>query len=161
MPTSSLDSRKGHDFGPVCRGGFFLACACSCPNTTMSTTSSSDHPDPGTRNSHHTSASLNYVVTHVFLPNQLPPKNDYSTDSNHSLARAVCAAAHAYRTHVCGISEQAQWHHIARMLENLRASIQSEHIVSDHVISQLRGMQSGGMFASSLRIPGRVNNLNI
>ena len=125
----------------------------------MSTTSSSDHPDPGTTNSDHTSASLNYVVTHVFLPVELPEENDYSPDNDHSLARAVSAAAHAYCTHVCGISEQAQWHHIARMLENLRVSVQLEHMDSDHVISQLRGMQSGGTLASSLWIPGCVNNL--
>ena len=127
----------------------------------MSITSSSDRPDPATTNSRHTSASLKYVVTHVFLPVQLPNKDDYThtPDNDHSLVRAVCAAAHAYRTHVCGISEQAQWHSITRMLENLRASVQSEHMDNDHVISQLREMQTGGTLAGSLQVPDCDDNL--
>ena len=73
-----------------------------------------------------------------------PPEN------NHSLARAVCAAAHAYTTYVCGTTEQAQWHRITKMLDNLQAFVQSKHVDTDHVVSQLQGMETGGTFAYSL-----------
>ena len=91
--------------------------------------------------------SLGYVVTHVFLPIQPPDENDYTPENDHSLARAVWAAAHAYDTHVCGTSEQAQWHRITRMLDNLQVVVRSEHLDKDHVVSQLREMQTGGTLA--------------
>ena len=86
----------------------------------------------------------------MFLPVELPNESDYTLEKDHSLARAVCAAAHAYNTRVCGTLEQAQWHHITRMLDNLQASVQSEPMDHHHVIAQLRGMQTGGTFAGSL-----------
>ena len=92
---------------------------------------------------------LNYVVTHVFLPVQPPDRNDYTQEKSHSLTRVVCAAAHAYCTYIFGTSEQAQWYHITRMLEKLQASVQSEHVDMDCVISQLRGIQVGGTFTAS------------
>ena len=105
------------------------------------------------------STSFNYVVTHVFLPVQLPERRDHTLENEHSLARAVCATAHAYDAHVCGTSEQAQWHHVAKMLDSLQVSVQSEHMNNEHVISQLRGMQTGGTLAGSPQILGRADNL--
>ena len=128
----------------------------------MSTTSTSDDPDlesTSSSSSDHTSTSLNYAVTHVFLPVQLPNKNDYTLEDGHSLARSVCAAAHAYGTHVCGTSEQAEWHRITRMLDNLQVTVQSEHMDNDHVISQLLGMQTGGTFRTPSQTPGCADNL--
>ena len=94
--------------------------------------------------------TLKYLVTHVFLPVYPPDKSDYTPENDHSLARAVCTAAHVYATHVCGTSEQAQWCRIAKMLDNLQACVQSEHTDDANVISQLRGMQTGGTFANFL-----------
>lgn len=98
----------------------------------------------------HTSelSKYKYALTHVFLPVELPNQNDYALDKDHSLARAVCPAAHAYiiSPHIYGTSQEAQWHHITKMLDNLQVSVQSEHLDNDHIISQLRGMQPGGMF---------------
>ena len=111
----------------------------------MSTTSTADNPHVQASSPAfvHTPTSLCYAVTHVFLPVELPDESDYTLLANdHSLARAVYAAAHAYDTHVCGTSEQAQWHRITKMLDNLQASIQSEHTDDDHVISQLRVLRS-------------------
>ena len=109
----------------------------------MSTTSSTDDPNLQTTSSStfvHTSESLEYAVIHVFLPVKFPTKNDYTLEKDHSLACVVCAAAHVYGTNVCGTSEQAQWQHISKMLDNLQGSVQSELTDNDHVISQLRGM---------------------
>ncbi|KAF8549670.1 hypothetical protein OG21DRAFT_565478 [Imleria badia] len=118
----------------------------------MFTTSAADDPNPQTtiQNSPtfvHTPTLLNHAVTHVFLP-QPPDKNDYAPEDEYSLARAVCAANGA---HVCGTSEQDQWHRITRMLDNLQASVQSEHMDNDHVISQLRGTQTGDILAFFIR----------
>ncbi|KAF8557885.1 hypothetical protein OG21DRAFT_1504871 [Imleria badia] len=119
----------------------------------MASTSTADNPDLQTSSLAfvHTPTSLCYAVTHVFLPVHPPVESDYTPENEHSLARAVCAAAHAYATHVCEPSEQAQWHRIAKMLDNLQASIQSEHMDNDIVISQLRGMQTGDILAFFIR----------
>ena len=134
---------------------------CDRPNTTMSTTSTADNLDLQKSSPAfvHTPTSLCYAVTHVFLPVEPPDESDYTLENEHSLVRAVCAAAHAYDTHVCGTSEQAQWDRITRMLDNLQASVRSEPMNNDHVIAQLREMQTEGEFAGSPQIPGRVDNL--
>ena len=98
----------------------------------------------------HTSTSLCYIVTHVFLPAHPPEANGYIPENSHLLAHTVCATAHAYGTHVCRTSEQTQWHRISKMLDNLRVAVQSEHLDNGHVISQLRGMKTGGTFTGSL-----------
>ncbi|KAF8434504.1 hypothetical protein L210DRAFT_3649011 [Boletus edulis BED1] len=117
----------------------------------MSTgTSMADSPNLQTTFAH-TSGSLEYTVNHVFLPVEPPDADDYSPGNNHSLARAVCAAAHAYDTHILGTSEQDHWHRIIKTLDNLQASVQFEDIDSDYVISQLRGMQAGDILAFLIR----------
>ncbi|KAG6379652.1 hypothetical protein JVT61DRAFT_10171 [Boletus reticuloceps] len=99
----------------------------------------------------HTSGSLEYTVTHVFFPVELPDADDYTPGNNHSLARAVCAAAHTYDTQILGTSEQDHWHRIIKTLDNLQASVQSEDIDGGHAISQLRGMQAGDILAFLIR----------
>ena len=123
-------------------------------------TSNLDLEATSSSSSYHTSTPLNYAITHVFLPVQLPDDTDYAPENEHSLVRAVCAAAHAYGA-LCGTSEQARWHRVTKMLDNLQTSVQSEHMDSDHVrvISQLREMQTGGTFAGSLQISGRADNV--
>ena len=119
----------------------------------MSSTSTADDACLQTTSSPpfvHTPESLRYAVTHVFLPVEPPDETDDTPENNHSLARAVCAAAHAYTTYVCGTTEQAQWHRITKMLDNLQAFVQSKHVDTDHVVSQLQGMETGGTFAYSL-----------
>jgi hypothetical protein len=128
----------------------------------MSTTSISDDPYVDATSSSSsdppTSTPFNYVVTHVFLPVQPPYKDDYTLENEHSLARTVCAAAHAYGSHLYETSEKDQWNRIRSMLDNLQASVQLEHMDNVHVISRLREMQTGGAFAGFPRIPGRADN---
>ena len=126
-----------------------------CLNTTMSTTSTVDDDNPQLTSSatfFHTSESLCYTATHVFLPVKPPDKNDYTPENDHSLARAVSSAAHVYASYISGTTEEAHWGRIAKMLDNLQASLQSEHLDYDHVISQLRRMQTGGTLSGSLQI---------
>ena len=142
------------------------------PNTTMPTTSSAvDSTTPSTDDSTTYSADDSttssaddqtispfiHIVIHVFLPVELPDKTDNTPENSHSLARAVWSAAHAYGSHVSGTAEQAQWNHITKMLDVLQASVQSEYMANDHIISQLREMQTGGTFEGSPQIPGADN----
>ena len=127
----------------------------------MSTTSTtSDDPDfeVASSSSPPTSTSFNYAVTHVFLPVQLPSCSDYTLENEHSLARAVYAAAHDYGTHVYGTSERAHWHRITKLLDNVQASFQSAYMDIDQAVSQLRGMQTGGMSAVYPQISGRADD---
>ena len=96
--------------------------------------------------------ALNYAVTHVFLPVEVPKESDYTVQNDLSLARAVCTAAHAYTTHIDD-TLRPQWQAITKMLDNLQASVQSAHLAKDEVISQLGSMQSGGTQPSSFPNP--------
>ena len=91
--------------------------------------------------------TLNYAVTHVFFPVEVPKGSDYTIKNDLSLARAVCTAAHAYG-HV-NDTLRDQWDPIAKMLDNLQASIQSGRLGKGDVISQLGSMQSGGTLSNS------------
>ena len=96
--------------------------------------------------------ALNYVVTHVFFPVVVPKKSDFTIQNDLALARAVCTAAHAYTTHIDD-SSRPQWQSIAKMLDNLRASVQFEHLDKGSVLAQLGSMQSGGTLFFSLLVP--------
>lgn len=118
-------------------------------------TPSQDDPDLDTTSSPafvHTSSSLGYAVTHVFLPVELPGRNDYSLENELSLLRAVCATAHGYAVHIDRTASGPQWHRITRMLGDLRASVQSDQLDNEYIISQLRGMHPGGTLVGSLHI---------
>lgn len=96
--------------------------------------------------------ALNYVITHVFFPPVVPEKSDYTSKNEFSLARAVCTAAHAYSARTED-TLRPQWHPIAKMLDNLQASVQSGLLDKGKVISQLSGMQSGGTRSNSPQTP--------
>ncbi|KAF8546631.1 hypothetical protein OG21DRAFT_1501910 [Imleria badia] len=94
---------------------------------------------------------LNYAVTHVFLPAELPHSDDYTLQNDLSLARTAWVVAQVYSsTDGYGTSEP-QWPRITMMLENLQASIQSEHLGTGHVISQLGEMQTGDILVFFIR----------
>ena len=44
-------------------------------------------------------STLEYIVTHVFFPLQLPDEDDQSVRSDRSLAGAIATAAHLYAVH--------------------------------------------------------------
>jgi len=94
---------------------------------------------------------LIYVVTHVFFPVNPPEEDDYTIERHRSLARAVCAAARAYRDHEhIDATQKPQWHHITKMLNNLvAATFPNLEIVKESISSQLRGMGVGGTLSCS------------
>ena len=96
--------------------------------------------------------ALNYVATHVFFPPAIPKKSDFTIQNDLALARAVCTTAHAYTTYIDD-SSRPQWQSIVNMLDNLRASVQCEHLDKGNVLAQLGRMQSGGTLSPSLLVP--------
>ena len=96
--------------------------------------------------------ALDYVATHVFFPPAIPEKSDFTIQNDLALARAVCTAAHAYTTYIDD-SSRPQWQSIVNMLDNLRASVQFEHLDKGNVLAQLGRMQSGGTLFPSLLVP--------
>ena len=96
--------------------------------------------------------ALNYVATHVFFPPVVPRKSDFTIQNDLALARAVCTAAHAYTTHIDDDS-RPQWQSIVHMLDNLRASVQLEHLDKGNVLAQLGSMRSGGALFPSMLVP--------
>ena len=124
----------------------------STPTTPLTEMYDSDPEVTSTRAFVDTSEPLKYAITHVFLPVNLPKTNDCTLENDHALALAVCTAARTYTTHICGSSDQAQWHRITKMLDNLQVSVETQTTDDACIISQLRGMQTGGTFTNFLQI---------
>ena len=95
--------------------------------------------------------TLQYIVTHVFCPLQLPDGDDHSIRNDHSLARAVSSVTPLYGDHV-DQANVAQWHSITRMLDNLQAIVQFESLDRFQTFSQLSSMNVGGMLSSLFSI---------
>jgi hypothetical protein len=91
--------------------------------------------------------TLQYIITHVFCPLQLPDGDDHSTRNDRSLAGVVSSAMRLYGDHV-DKANLAQWHSISRMLDNLRAIVQFEGLDRSQTISQLSSMNVGGELSS-------------
>ncbi|KAF8554287.1 hypothetical protein OG21DRAFT_1522569 [Imleria badia] len=94
--------------------------------------------------------ALKYIITHVFCPLRLPGADDHSYPNDQALIAAVVAAANAY-TCVVAVAGQSQWPPIARMLENLAATVQSAKLDKNRVISQLSRMQPGDVVSFFIR----------
>ena len=88
-------------------------------------------------------STLEYIVTHVFFPLQLPDEDDQSVRSDRSLAGAIATAAHLYAVHVSDTNIPL-WHSISRMPDNLQANVQPQNLDGSLTISQLRTMVDGG-----------------
>jgi len=87
--------------------------------------------------------ALQYKITHVFCPLQLPDGDDHSLSNDHALSEVAYASACAYAEHVSG-SQKSQWQHIVKMLHNFNDTINFEALDESLVISQLLSMGEGG-----------------
>jgi hypothetical protein len=91
--------------------------------------------------------TLQYIVTHVFFPLQLPGGDDRSIRHDCSLAGAITSVLRLYSGHVSK-ADMPQWHSISRMLDNLQAIVQFEGLDRSQTISQLGSMDTGGKLSS-------------
>ena len=83
--------------------------------------------------------TLQYKITHVFCPLQLPDGDDHSLSNDRALSEVAYASAYAYAEHVSD-SEKPQWQHIAKMLHNLNDTMNFEALDESLAISQLLSM---------------------
>jgi hypothetical protein len=95
-------------------------------------------------------AILQYIVTHVFCPLQLPDGDDHSVLNDRSLAGAITSVARLHDDHV-GEADMPQWHCISRMLDNLLATVQFESLDESQTVSQLTNMNVGDVLAFLIR----------
>ena len=110
-------------------------------------------PEP--KSSSNSYSSFEYVLNQVFFPVYYDPTNDNSRKGNIALACAAHAAARAFNEYIDNV-HRPDWLRITRMLESLQGLIKSadgrlhfglwDLVDSDSVISQLRGMRTGGVF---------------
>jgi len=87
--------------------------------------------------------TLQYEITHVFCPLQLPDGDDYSLSNDHALSKAAYAYAHSYTDHVSG-PEKLHWQRVVGMLHNLSDTTAIEALDAKLVISQLQSMNVRG-----------------
>ena len=86
-------------------------------------------------------STLEYIITHVFFPLQLPDEDDQGVSNDRSLSGAIANAARLYTVHT---SELPQWHGILRMLDNLRTTVRSRDLDRFLTFSQFQSMNVGG-----------------
>jgi len=87
--------------------------------------------------------TLQYKITHVFCPLQLPGGDDHSPHNDYALSEAVYTSAQAYAEHV-SVSAKPQWKRIVRMLRNLNDTTAFEALDEKAVVFQLQSMNIGG-----------------
>ena len=97
-------------------------------------------------------STLEYIVTHVFCPLQLPNSDDQSVRNDCSLAGAIATAARLHTVHISD-SNIPLWDSISRMLDNLRAIVQHQDLDGSLAVSQLHNMNVGGKSFGFHRIP--------
>ncbi|KAL4068914.1 hypothetical protein V8B97DRAFT_1918390 [Scleroderma yunnanense] len=87
--------------------------------------------------------ALQYKITHVFFPLQLPSEDDHSLSNDRALSEAAYASALTYAEHLSG-PEKLLWQHIVRMLHGFNDTIALDALDERLVISQLQSMSIGG-----------------
>ncbi|KAF8555164.1 hypothetical protein OG21DRAFT_1572590 [Imleria badia] len=94
--------------------------------------------------------TLQYIVTHVFPPLQLPDGDDHSVRNDASLVGVVASAARLYNHHI-DQAKVPQWQNISRMLDKLQASVQFENLDRSRTVSQLSSMNVEDVLAFLIR----------
>ncbi|KAF8439863.1 hypothetical protein L210DRAFT_3540646 [Boletus edulis BED1] len=94
-------------------------------------------------------ATLQYIVTHVFCPLQLPGGDDRSIRHECSLVETIATVLRQYDDRV--EANIPRWHSISRMLDNMQAIVQFESLDRSQTVSQLIGMDVGDILAFHIR----------
>jgi hypothetical protein len=88
---------------------------------------------------------LEYIITHIFCPIQLPQHNDYTLDNDRALLDVVLGSARKFVGSLPD-HDQEQWSPSLRMLENLAVTMTSPSLTADVIEPQIKSMQGGGMW---------------
>ncbi|KAH7908220.1 hypothetical protein BJ138DRAFT_1207474 [Hygrophoropsis aurantiaca] len=87
-------------------------------------------------------ASLEFIINHVFCPLKLPQEDDESTNHNLALSMAVSRSALKFREHLLS-EDLLRWDQMTKMLTNIGATMNYATLPDDIVVSQLQSMRSG------------------
>ncbi|KAI5993335.1 hypothetical protein EDD15DRAFT_2439801 [Pisolithus albus] len=94
--------------------------------------------------------TLQYKITHVFCPLQLPDGDDHCHTNDLALSEAVCKSAVDYSKYL-GDSAKADWECIGKLLQNLCDATSSHHMKENCVELQLKSMAAGDVVAYLIR----------
>ncbi|KAG2078005.1 hypothetical protein BDR04DRAFT_999481 [Suillus decipiens] len=93
---------------------------------------------------------LEYIITHIFCPVQLPQHNDYTLDNDRSLLDVALGSARKFVRSLPN-HDQEQWSPLLKMLENLAVAMTSPSLTVDVIESQIKSMQVGDILAYLIR----------
>ncbi|KAG2365786.1 hypothetical protein BDR07DRAFT_1398113 [Suillus spraguei] len=89
---------------------------------------------------------LEYIITHIFCPVQLPQHSDYTLDNDRSLLDVALGSARKFVSSLPN-HHQEQWSPSLKMLESLAVAMTSPSLNVDVVESQIKSMQVGDILA--------------
>jgi hypothetical protein len=87
---------------------------------------------------------LLYTINHIFLPPQLPQKDDHDPDNDRALCAVLLQSAKIYRASL-PVHQEIRWNPMVKMLQSLFKFHDSDALSKDPVKIAMRGMQPGGM----------------
>ncbi|KAI6125916.1 hypothetical protein EDD16DRAFT_1757564 [Pisolithus croceorrhizus] len=94
--------------------------------------------------------ALQYKITHVFCPLQLPDGDDYCHSNDLSLSEAVCQSAVDYSGYLDG-SAKADWECVRKLLQNICDTVRIHQLKAKCVNLQLKSMTAGDVVAYLIR----------
>ncbi|KAG2113634.1 hypothetical protein BD769DRAFT_1364038 [Suillus cothurnatus] len=92
---------------------------------------------------------LQYIITHIFFPINLPRRYDYTADRDRALLDLVLGSARSFVSRLAH-SDQEHWSHLLKMLEHLGHTTTSTSFTQD-VESQIRSMRAGDILVYLIR----------
>ncbi|KAI6041744.1 hypothetical protein EDC04DRAFT_3139543 [Pisolithus marmoratus] len=94
--------------------------------------------------------TLQYKITHVFCPLQLPDGDDHSHSHDLALSEAVRKSAGDYSKHL-NSSGKADWQCVKKLLQNLYDAAYFQQLEESCVASQLKSMKAGDVVTYLIR----------
>ncbi|KAI6011417.1 hypothetical protein EDC04DRAFT_3145760 [Pisolithus marmoratus] len=94
--------------------------------------------------------SLQYRITHIFLPLKLPDGDDHSYSNDLALSEAVCDSAFEFSGHL-HYPAKVHWESVKKLLHNLYEVMRLQQLEETLVASQLESMTAGDVVAYLIR----------
>jgi hypothetical protein len=89
---------------------------------------------------------LQYIVNHIFLPPELPQKDDHNPENDRALCRELCQSACNFYG-LLPSDGRTRWDPIIEMLQCLCDFHELDVLSKDCVKSAMERMQPGGMLS--------------
>jgi hypothetical protein len=87
---------------------------------------------------------LQYIVNHIFLPPELPQKDDKNLENDRAMCDVLYTSACSYYASLPS-DGQIRWDPIVKMLQNLCNFHKPDVLYKDLLESAIERMQPGGM----------------